>query len=185
MGLNRDRMIKGLPYLSMDAELDQDRRHAWREMVRYNVTGPDDDDLRTEILKGLCAEFAESSVLLPRLQIEYGYNTRIGENSFMNYDGIILDCGPVTIGDRVQMGPRVQLLTALHPVEDHAARHEGWETTSPIVIEDGVWFGGGVTVLPGVTIGRNTVVGAGSVVVKDLPDHVLAVGNPARIVRKL
>ncbi|TWP50165.1 sugar O-acetyltransferase [Lentzea tibetensis] len=185
MGDNRDRMIKGEPYLAMDPELDLDRRHAWREMVRYNATGPDDDDARFDILKGLVAEIGEGSILLPRLQIEYGYNTRIGENSFMNYDGIILDCGPVTIGNRVQMGPRVQLLTALHPVEDHEARHAGWETTAPIVINDGVWFGGGVIVCPGVTIGRNSVVGAGSVVTRDVPDHVLAVGNPARVVRKL
>jgi len=185
MGTNREKMIKGEPYLSMDPELDADRRRAWREMARFNAHDPEDLDGQYAILKGFLAEIGTNTTLLPRLQIEYGYNTRIGSNSFMNYDGIILDCGPVTIGDNVMMGPRVQLLTALHPIEDHEARIAGWETTAPIVIGDEVWFGGGVIVCPGVTVGNNTVVGAGSVVTRDLPDHVLAVGNPARVVRKI
>ncbi|MDX8048219.1 sugar O-acetyltransferase [Lentzea sp. BCCO 10_0798] len=185
MGTNREKMINGEPYLPADPELDADRRRGWREMARFNAHDPEDLDGMYGILKGFVAEIGENSTFMQRLQIEYGYNTRIGANSFMNYDGIILDCGPVTIGDHVMMGPRVQLLTALHPVEDHDARIEGWETTAPIVIGDKVWFGGGVIVCPGVTIGNNTVVGAGSVVTRDLPAHVLAVGNPARVVRKI
>jgi maltose O-acetyltransferase len=185
MGTNREKMINGEPYLSMDPELELDRQRAWRVMNSYNALEPGDYEGMHAILKDFVAEIGENTVLLPRLQIEYGYNTRFGANSFMNYDGIILDCGPVTIGDNVMMGPRVQLLTALHPIEDHDARIAGWETTAPIVIGDRVWFGGGVIVCPGVTIGDNTVVGAGSVVTRDLPDHVLAVGNPARVVRKI
>lgn len=109
----------------------------------------------------------------------------IGSNSFLNYDAILLDCAPISIGDDCSIGPRVQLLTALHPMDDHRARRVRWESAAPISIGDNVWFGGGVIVCPGVSVGRNTVVGAGSVVTRDLPDHVFAAGNPARVIREL
>ena len=101
MGTNREKMINGEPYLAMDPELEEDRQRAQRLMIRYNAAEPGDYEGMHAILKDFVAEIGENTVLLPRLQIEYGYNTRIGANSFMNYDGIILDCGPVTIGDDV------------------------------------------------------------------------------------
>ncbi|MGW4244650.1 DapH/DapD/GlmU-related protein, partial [Nocardia sp. NPDC004722] len=100
-------------------------------------------------------------------------------------DAIVLDCAPVTIGDDVSIGPRAQLLTALHPMTDHDLRRERWETAAPITIGDNVWLGGGVIVCAGVTIGAHTVVGAGSVVTRDLPEKVFAAGNPARVIRTL
>src|SRR5699024_924468 len=104
---------------------------------------------------------------------------------FINYDAILLDCAPIRIGNDVQIGPRAQLLTAQHPVEDHDARRQGWESAAPIAIGDNVWLGGGVIVCPGVTIGENAVIGAGSVVTRDIPAAVLAVGNPCRVTRAL
>jgi maltose O-acetyltransferase len=108
----------------------------------------------------------------------------VGARSFINYGAIILDCAPVTIGDDVQIATGVQLLTATHPL-DAAVRRSRYESAEPISIADGAWLGGGVIVCPGVSVGEDTVVGAGSVVVRDLPPRVLAVGNPCRVVREL
>ncbi len=108
----------------------------------------------------------------------------MGERCFVNAGAVMLDCAAVTIGDDVQMGPNVQLLTATHPV-DAAERASGWELAHPITIGSGAWLGGGVIVGPGVTVGERTVVGAGAVVVRDLPADVVAVGNPARVIRRL
>lgn len=122
---------------------------------------------------------------MPRFQCDYGSNISIGSNSFLNYDAILLDCAPITIGDDVSIGPRAQLLTALHPMDDHRARRERWETASPVSIGNNVWLGAGVIVCPGISIGDNSVVGAGSVVTRDVPDHVFAAGNPCRVIREL
>ncbi len=112
------------------------------------------------------------------------FNISCGDRTFVNYGGVFLDVARISIGADVQIGTSVQLLTATHPV-DAEARRQGWESGSPITVGDGAWLGGGVIVCPGVTIGENAVVGAGSVVAADLPPSVLAVGNPARIVRAL
>jgi maltose O-acetyltransferase len=116
--------------------------------------------------------------------MDYGYQTTIGPRTFINFNAVIADVGRVTIGADVQIGPNVQLLTPTHPL-DPEIRRSGLEAAEPITIEDNVWLGGGVIVLPGVTIGHDTVVGAGAVVTRDLPPGVLAVGNPARVVRSL
>lgn len=140
---------------------------------------------RQTLLRELFSELGEGSWVMPRLQCDYGYLIRMGSNSFVNYDAILLDCAPITIGSDVSIGPRAQFLTALHPMDDHELRRERWERAEPISVGDNVWFGGGVTVCAGVTIGDNTVVGAGSVVTRDLPSGVLAAGNPARVIREL
>ncbi|WP_228714226.1 sugar O-acetyltransferase [Prauserella endophytica] len=137
------------------------------------------------MLRELLGEVGEGSWIMPRFQCDYGYLIRLGSNSFLNYDAILLDCASITIGDDVSIGPRVQLLTALHPVDEHGMRRQRWERAEPIVIGNNVWLGGGVIVCAGVTVGDNAVVGAGSVVTRDLPARVLAVGNPARVIRKL
>ena len=120
----------------------------------------------------------------PPLRCDYGAQISLGARSFVNFGAIILDCAAVTIGADVQIGPNVQLLTPTHPL-DPELRRTGIEGAAPITIGDGVWLGGGVIVCPGVTIGADTVVGAGSVVVRELPARVLAVGNPCRVVRDL
>ncbi|MDP0399253.1 sugar O-acetyltransferase [Tsukamurella strandjordii] len=179
------RMLGGELYRDGDPELVAMRKACGRLLDRFNATSADDDAERGQILHELLGGIGEGSWIMPRFQCDYGTNITIGANSFLNYDTILMDCAPITIGDDVSIGPRAQLLTALHPIDDHAARRARWETARPIVIGDNVWFGGGVIVCPGVRIGRNTVVGAGSVVTRDLPDHVAAVGNPCRVVREL
>lgn len=124
-------------------------------------------------------------MILPRFRCDYGTYISIGANCFVNYDAIMLDCAPITIGDDVSIGPRAQLLAALHPVDDHDARRNGWESAAAVTIGDNVWLAAGVTVCPGVTIGDNSVIGAGSVVTKDVPRRVLAAGNPCRIIRRI
>ncbi|WP_424190308.1 sugar O-acetyltransferase [Actinokineospora sp. G85] len=184
MGEQKDRMLRGDWYLD-EPELAEDRRHCQRALDRFNATGADDDTERRLILEGLLAELGPGANVLPRFQCSYGALISIGAHSFVNHDALFMDDAPITIGDDVRIGPRAQLLTALHPVEDHERRREGWERPVPIAIGDNAWLGGGVIVCPGVVIGGNTVIGAGSVVVRDVPDHVFAAGNPARVIRRL
>ncbi|CCH31336.1 putative sugar acetyltransferase [Saccharothrix espanaensis DSM 44229] len=177
-------MLRGEWYLD-EPDLVEQRRNCRRVLDRFNATGPDDDAERGRILDGLFAAFGPGSVVLPRFQCSYGSLIAIGADTFVNTDALFMDDARITIGSDVRIGPRTQLLTALHPVEDHERRRAGWERAAPITIGDNAWLGGGVIVCPGVTIGPNTVVGAGSVVVRDLPDHALAAGNPARTIRRL
>ena len=120
----------------------------------------------------------------PPLRVDYGSHLRIGARTFANYGLVALDVADITIGDDVQIGTNVQLITPTHPV-DPSLRRQKWEAAKPIAIGDNVWLGSGAIVLPGVTIGENTVVGAGAVVTRDLPAGVVAVGNPARVIRTL
>jgi maltose O-acetyltransferase len=135
-------------------------------------------------LAELLGAVGSDTEIRPPLYVDYGGNLRVGARSFANFGLVALDVAAITIGDDVQIGPNVQLLTPTHPVEPEPRRAK-WEAARPITIGDNVWLGGGAIVLPGVTIGENTVVGAGAVVVRDLPADVVAVGNPARIVRRL
>ncbi|OBI40634.1 maltose acetyltransferase [Mycobacterium kyorinense] len=178
-------MLSGALYYADDPELVASRTACQRLLDAFNATQADDDERRHQLLTKLLASFGEKSTILPRFQCDYGTQIRIGTNSFINYDAIMLDCAPITIGDDVSIGPRTQLVTALHPIEDHDARRQGWESASPIVIGNNVWIATGVIVCPGVTIGENSVVGAGSVVIKDVPDNVFAAGNPCKVIRPI
>ncbi|WP_370012504.1 sugar O-acetyltransferase [Nocardia cyriacigeorgica] len=185
MGEQKQRMLSGQLYRDNDPELVAERRRAQALCDEFNRTGPDETDRRDDVLRRLLGKLGEGSWIMPRFQCDYGYLIEIGANSFLNYDAILLDCAPITIGDDVSIGPRCQLLTALHPMEDHELRRQRWESAAPIAIGNNVWFGGGVIVCPGVTVGDDTVVGAGSVVTRDLPGRVFAAGNPARVIREL
>lgn len=145
---------------------------------------PLDGEAAMQVLQDLVGELGEGSFLRPPFFVDLGYNLKIGANSFANFNLMALDVAPITIGDDVLIGPNVQLLTPTHPLEP-TPRRDKLEGGLPITIGNNVWLGGGVIVCPGVTIGENTVVGAGAVVTKDLPANVLAVGNPAGIVREL
>lgn len=136
------------------------------------------------ILAELLGELGEDAFVKPPLFVDYGEHITIGPRTFINYNLTALDVAPIRIGADCQIGPNVQLLTPIHPVEPQP-RKDRWEAAKPITIGDNVWLGGGVIVLPGVTIGANTVVGAGAVVTKALPANVLAIGNPARVIREL
>ena len=179
-----DRMLAGDPYIADDPQLAADNTRARQLTHRYNTMDPTDGAVRREVLTELLGAFGPGSELRAPFQCDYGYRTTVGARTFANFGLVCLDVATVTIGDDVQMGPNVQLLTATHPVEP-GPRRDKWESAAPIVIEDNVWLGGGVIVCPGVTIGENTVVGAGAVVTRDLPADVVAVGNPARVIRSI
>lgn len=180
----RERMLAGELYIADDPQLGEESRRAQQLAHRYNTIDPTDADARRAIMEDLLGAFGPDSEVRPPFRCDYGYNTTIGARTFVNWNLTSLDVAKVTIGDDVQIGPNVQLLTATHPI-DPQPRREKWEAAEPITLEDNVWLGGGVIVCPGVTIGENTVVGAGSVVTKDLPADVVAVGSPARVIREL
>lgn len=184
MSEQKDRMLRGELYLADDPELRADALRCDALLARFNATRAADVDERRHILGELLADLGEGAAVRPPLFMDYGYQTSIGAGTFINFNCVILDVGRVRIGADVQIGPNVQLLTPTHPV-DPEQRRTGLEAAEPITIEDNVWLGGGVIVLPGVTIGRDTVVGAGAVVTRDLPSGVVAVGNPARVIRAL
>lgn len=175
-------MRAGEPYDAADPELVADRRRC-QEILRGFNARPE-QELDRSPLGELFASVGDSTFIEPPFLCDYGFNISIGRDSFINYGGIVLDVSPVNIGDEVRIATGVQLLTAEHPL-DPVERRSGIELSRPITICDGVWLGGGVIVCPGVTIGENAVVGAGSVVTRDVPAGVLAVGNPCRVVREL
>ena len=180
----KERMLAGDLYRADDPELDADALRARRLEARFNDAAPDDDAERRAALVELLGALGPGTQIRPPFRCDYGSNLRIGARCFANFGLIALDVAPITIGDDVQIGPNVMLLTPTHPT-DPELRRAGWEAAEPITIADNVWLGGGVIVLPGVSIGANTVVGAGAVVSRDLPANVVAVGNPARVVRRL
>ena len=180
----RERMLAGELYIADDPELAAEMQRAARLTRRFNTGDPSDLQAQAAILRELLGSLGEGAVIRPPLSCDYGYQIHIGQGTFINYGAVFLDVAPVTIGEDVQVGPNVQFLTATHPV-DAATRRAKWESARPITIADNVWLGGGVIILPGISIGENTVVGAGAVVTKDLPANVVAVGNPARVVRLL
>ena len=181
---HRERMIAGDIYDPEAAELVGRRLQATQLTEQYNRTSIANAAVRKSILDDLFGHAGEAIEIRTGLQVDYGSNISIGARTFANFGFTALDVSPITIGEDVQIGPNVQLLTPTHPI-DPAQRRAKIEASKPITIGDNVWLGGGVIVCPGVTIGENTVVGAGSVVVKSLPANVVAVGNPARIVKRI
>jgi maltose O-acetyltransferase len=181
---NRERMLAGDLYVAEDPELEAALRRATRLADEYNALAPRDPDGAREILAGLLGGLGEETFVRAPIYVDYGEHLSIGARTFVNFGLVALDVAPIAIGDDCQVGPNVQLLTAYHPTEPEPRRRK-LEAAAPIAIGDNVWLGGGVIVLPGVTIGANSVIGAGAVVTKDIPADVVAVGNPARIVHKL
>jgi maltose O-acetyltransferase len=179
----RERMLAGEPY-QFDSSLDDDTRRCRLLLETINAATPDQDAERDAALSELLGSLGTDSNIRPPFRCEYGYQIHVGDRVFANFGLVCLDVAPITIGDDTRMGPGVQLLTPTHPLEP-GPRREGWEGGQPIAIGRNVWLGGAVVVCPGVTLGDDTVVGAGSVVTRDLPAGVLAVGNPARVVRSV
>lgn len=184
MGENKRRMLAGEWYVADDEELLAETERRSDLCAAYNANGGAARADRAGILAELLGSVGEEVNIRPPFHCDYGTYITIGARTFVNFNAVFLDAAPITIGSDVQIGPNVQLLTPAHEL-DTERRRAGWEKGVPITVGDNVWLGGGVIVCPGVTIGDNTVVGAGSVVTKDLPAGVLAVGNPARVVRAL
>lgn len=184
MGVMRDRMLRGELYIADDPDLRAAQARAAALMERFNRSAHDDEAGRQAALGELLGHLGDEVVVRPSLLVDYGANITIGPRTFVNYDCVMLDVAPIRIGAHCQIATRVQLLTATHPV-DPVARRAGWESGAPITLADNVWLGGGVVVCPGVTVGEDTVVGAGAVVTRDLPAGVVAAGVPARVVREI
>jgi maltose O-acetyltransferase len=180
----KERMLRGELYLASDPELAADLARSQELQERYNTTPHAAHEERDRLLRELLGEVGNGVVVRPPFRCDYGWNISVGASTFVNYGCVVLDVVPVRIGAHCQLASGVQLLAATHPL-DPEQRSAGWEYGEPITIGDNVWLGGGVIVCPGVTIGDDTVVGAGAVVTRDLPAGVVAVGNPARVVRSL
>ena len=180
----REKMTAGLLYQSMDEELVSARKKSRRLMREYNAAAEADSPQREVLLKELLGSVGEECYIEPVFRFDYGFNISIGRRFYANFDCIMLDVCPITIGDYVLLGPRTGLFTASHPL-DAALRRADYECALPITIEDDVWLGGNVVVNPGVTIGKGSIIGSGSVVTKNIPAGVVAVGNPCRVLRPL
>lgn len=149
-----------------------------------NQLNPNQKEEARALLRQLLGRTGEHFTIKSTFWCDYGRHITIGENFFCNYNCVMLDCAPITFGDNVMVAPNCGFYTAAHPL-DHTLRDEELEYAKPITVGDSVWIGGGVTVLPGVTIGSRAVIGGGSVVVHDIPEGVVAVGNPCRPIRTL
>ena len=177
-------MLRGEPYAANHPALLDERKQCRLVCERFNATSFGDPASRRAILNELLGEIADDAEVMAPFECDYGYHITLGARTFINYGAVVLDGAKVTIGQDVQIGPNVQLLTALHPL-DPIERRRGTETAKPVTIGDGAWLASGVIVLPGVTIGADTVIGAGSVVTKDMPARHLCLGNPCRVIREI
>ncbi len=178
----KQKMLAGELYLASDAELQAENQRACRLLRLYNQTTETEREKRCQTLQALFGAVGEAPQIVPPFHCDYGSNIVVGDRFYMNYGGVILDCNTVHIGNDVLCAPYVQIYTASHPT-DPTVRLTGRELAAPIHIGNNVWLGGGAIICPGVTIGDNTTIGAGSVVVKDIPANVVAVGNPCRVLR--
>ncbi len=179
----KDKMLNGEFYDSMDTELVTDRMEARKLLYSFNNSKPSDGIRRKETIKQLFGKTGSKLYVEPPFQCDYGYNIEVGENFYANFDCVILDVNKVIMGDDVQLGPGVHIYTAVHPT-DPEERMSKTEYGEEIEIGNNVWIGGGAIICPGVKIGSNTTIGAGSVVTKDIPENVLAVGNPCQVIKK-
>ena len=179
----KEKLLAGELY-TVDEELAADLARAKRICEEYNRTPRDEKETRKAILKKFLGKCGENFNIESNVWFDYGYNTEFGKNFYVNHDCVFLDCNKIVFGDNVFIAPQCGFYTAGHPV-DAELRGAGLEFAKPITVGSDVWFGGGVKVLPGVTIGNNVVIGAGAVVTCDIPSDSVAVGNPARVVKRL
>lgn len=177
-------MLSGELYSASDPELTQERLKARLLLKRYNDSLETEIEKRESILKKLIPHAGAGLLLQSPFYCDYGYNIILGDNVFINFNCVVLDVMPVRIGSRTLLGPNVQLYTATHPM-NFKERALGLELAKPITIGEDVWVGGSVVICPGVSIGNRCVIGAGSVVTKDIPPDVFAAGNPCKVIRKL
>ncbi|MDY2725825.1 maltose acetyltransferase [Anaerostipes sp. 494a] len=181
----REKMEKGLWYdANYDKELLEERDNAEELYFCFNHTSPKDKEKREEILKKLLPNRGKDTVILSPFYTDYGYNCLIGDKTFINHNAYLMDGAKITIGKNCFIGPNCGMYTAIHPLIAEE-RNQGMEMAKPITIGNNVWIGADVTILPGVTIGEGCVIGAKSVVTNDIPDNVIAVGNPCRSLRPI
>jgi maltose O-acetyltransferase len=184
MKTEKEKMLAGELYDAMDQLLTEERTTARLLIKALNDSREDQPEERAAVVKSLLPNAGPGLWLQPPFYCDYGYNIKMGEKVFFNFNCVVLDVMSVTIGSRTLFGPNVQLYTAMHPM-NHRERASGLEYAKPIVIGEDVWIGGSVVVCPGVTIGDRSVIGAGSVVTKSIPPDVFAAGNPCSVIRSL
>ncbi len=179
----REKMLAGELYDPLDAELAAARTRARDLCQELNATRDADEEARRRILTGLFGKGGASAWIQPPFYCDYGSNIELGERVFFNFNCVVLDVCAVRIGDYSMFGPAVQIYTPMHPL--NAAARRGREFAKPVEIGADVWVGGGAIILPGVRIGSRSVIGAGSVVTRDIPGDVFAAGNPCRVIRTI
>ena len=184
MRTEKEKMLAGELYNALDEELSNDRTKARLLLRSLNNASPDDTETIARLLNELLPNAGKDLWIQPPFFCDYGYNIEAGEKVFFNFNCVVLDVMKVKIGNRTLFGPNVQIYTATHPM-NFKERATGLEYAKPISIGEDVWVGGSVVICPGVTIGNRTVIGAGSVVTKDIPDDVFAAGNPCRVIRPI
>lgn len=184
MRTEKEKMLSGELYNALDKQLSDERLRTRLLIKQLNDTREDEEEERKRILKELIPHADKGLWLQPPFYCDYGTNMVIGENVFFNFNCIVLDVMQVTIGSRTLFGPNVQIYTATHPV-NYKERASGLEFAKPVIIGEDAWIGGSAVICPGVTIGDRTVIGAGSVVTRDIPSDVFAAGNPCKIIRTL
>lgn len=180
----KERMLAGLPYKAWLDGLAEERLENKKRIYKYNNLPPEAEKEQDELIKEILGKTGENVHIEAPFHCDYGYNIEVGENFFANYNLTVLDVGKVRIGKNAQIAPNVSIYTAGHPIHPES-RNSGYEYGIDVTIGDNVWIGGNVCIMPGVTVGDNVVIGAGSVVTKDIPDSVIAVGNPCRVVRAI
>lgn len=180
----KERMLKGLSYKAWLDGLSEERMENKLKIYEYNNTPPNKQDSMKEQIKNILGKTGEEVFIEQPFRCDYGKNIEVGNNFFANYNCVILDVGRVVIGENVMFAPNVSIYTAGHPIHPES-RNSGYEYGIEVTIGDNVWVGGSVVINPGVKIGNNVVIGSGSVVTKDIPDNVIAVGNPCRVIREI
>ena len=174
--------LKAGKLYKVDKDLQKRLSKCWKTILKLNKAADNKEII--EICKDLFGSIGENSQVIPPFRCDYGSHIHIGAGTFINFNVSMIDVGQIKIGNKVLIGPGTGIFTAIHPT-DPEVRATGVESSKPITIEDKVWIGGNVTILPGVTIGKGSIIGAGSVVTKDIPEMSIAVGNPAKVVRKI
>jgi maltose O-acetyltransferase len=180
----KEKMLDGELYLATDPELATMNHKARQKLYCLNASPPDEIDQQKEIILSLFGNIGANFTIRSPFYCDYGCHIFAGDNLWINYDCIILDCNLVHFGNNVLLAPKVQIYTAYHPT-DPKTRLSGKELAAPVTIGDNVWLGGGVIVCPRVSIGSNVTIGAGSVVTKNIPDNAIAVGNPCRVIKTI
>ncbi len=180
----KERMLNELPYKAWMDGLEEERTENRMRIYEFNSCRPDKKDEMKKMIKNIFGKTGEEVWIEQPFHCDYGKNIEVGENFYANFNAVILDVGKVTIGKNVILAPNVSIYTAGHPIHPDS-RNSGYEYGIPVTIGDNVWIGGSVVINPGVTIGNNVVIGSGSVVTKDIPDNMIAEGNPCRVIREI
>jgi len=177
-------MLAGLPYKAWLDGLSEERMENKLKIYEYNLLRPDETEKMNKLIKDILGKTDDNVFIEQPFHCDYGKNIEVGNNFFANYNCTILDVGKVIIGNNVQFAPNVSLYTAGHPIHPDS-RNSGYEYGIDVTIGNNVWLGGNVIVNPGIHIGNNVIIGSGSVVTRDIPDNVIAVGNPCKVIREI